>query len=135
MTAPAPPIIGVRLALPDDMRFVSASWFESYWKATMVQEMPEYASYKAGQDALIRRLVERSQVTVAFAKEVPDEILGYAVMEGEVLHYAYVKSVYRRHGICKGLIRSRAARYTHKTRLGEKVAETLELEFNPYLLF
>lgn len=123
--------IGVRRAILDDMRFVAASWFESYWKSTAIQEM-SFGTYKPGQDALINRLIDRSEIFVAHAAGVPDEILGYAVIEGDVLHYTYVKSVYRRHGIARGLVRSRAKRYTHRTRLGEKIAKALNLGYDPY---
>jgi GNAT superfamily N-acetyltransferase len=129
MSAP----VGVRLATADDMRFVAASWFESYWKAVASQEGMDYlTAYRPGQDALIRRLVGRSETIVAHAVDIPDEILGYAVLEDDVLHYVYVKSVYRRRGIATGLVRARAKRYSQRTRLGEKLVKPLALEFNPY---
>lgn len=128
------PEVGVRRATTDDMRFVSASWFESYWKATARDLGVPFGAYKPGQDALIRRLTAAGDVLVAYLISVPDEILGYSVIENETLHYVYVKSVYRRQGIATGLIQHRAARYSHKTRGAKWIAASLGLTYDPYTL-
>ena len=125
-------LIGVREALESDRPFIASSWFESYWKATARQEGLAYGLYQFGQGRLIDALLARSRTLVVHAAEMPDEILGYAVLERDILHYAYIKSVYRRRGIALGLIRKHAKSYTHKTRLGEKVARALSLTFDPY---
>lgn len=126
-------LISVRLMEPGDRAFVAASWFESYWKATASQEM-DYETYKAGQSARIDRALNEGLTHVVYAKQYPDEILGYAVFTGEarnVLQYVYVKSVYRKQGIASGLAR-RAVDFTHKTRAGQPLVKKLNLKFNPY---
>jgi GNAT superfamily N-acetyltransferase len=119
---------------PDDERFVRASWFESYWMDYQRERGIAFADYKAGQNRRIETLLERSEVLVAFAPAAPDEILGYAVIEGEALHYTYVKSIYRRRGIATGLIRSRAKTYSVKTPGMKKLLAKVPLQFNPYTI-
>lgn len=126
--------VDVRVATPDDMRFVCASWFESYWKNYARDAGVEYSRYRPGQDGLIKDILKTATVNVVYYTPVPDEILGYCVVEGDCLHYVYVKSVYRRQGIAKGLLAGRVARYSHKTRGVRWVAASLGLVFDPYTL-
>lgn len=90
--------------------------------------------YHRAQDALINTLIDRSSVVVVASAPVPDEIIGYAVVERDVAHYVYVKAAYRRAGIAKGLLRNRVTRYTHTTRAGNRVARSLGITFDPYAL-
>jgi len=127
-------LIRARLATADDLRFVCAAWFESYWKSTM-RPLCLFEEYKAGQDARIRRLIEKSKATVVYAAEIPDEILGFSVIEPGILHYAYVKVAYRRQRIAESLVQAAGVKYyTHQTPLGRVFATHLGLLFNPYLL-
>jgi GNAT superfamily N-acetyltransferase len=133
------PLIGSRNMSPGDRPFVASSWFESYWKATASQEM-DFPVYRAAYPQRIDRALDIAQTLVVHSAEFPDEILGYAVFTPnpetsarDVLQYVYVKSVYRRQGIATGLIR-RATKYTHKTRLGEKLLEKHDVTFNPFLI-
>ena len=123
-----------RLATTDDLRFVAASWFLSFWKGTMQRAGAAYEQYRPAQDALINTLLQRSRVVVVAAESVPDEIVGYAVLEKHYAHYVYVKSAYRRMGVAKGLLRSGTTRYTHSTRAGNRVARALGITFDPYQL-
>jgi len=126
-------LISVRLMAPEDRAFVAASWFESYWKGTMNQVV-DYAVYNPGQAALIDKALDEGLTHVVYAKQYPDEILGWANFTGvhrDVLQYVYVKSVYRKQGIATGLCR-RARAYTHKTRAGQPLVKSLRLRFDPY---
>lgn len=133
MTEDGPTLV-VRTATDDDMNFIAASWFESFWKGAMRDTGMPFMSYKAGQDALIRRLVKASTVVVVAAAVAPDEIVGYAVREGPVAHYVYVKQAYRRLGIGKRLVEG-CLLYTHQTRAGERVARSIDAQYDPYALY
>ena len=133
----------VRPAEPDDLRFVCASWFESFWKGAMQHTGMQYADYKRGQDALIRCLLERSRVSILGHVITPGEIVGYAVIEptpgaheraDQTVHYCYVKSSFRRFGAAKGLLRGKCTRYSHMTKAGNRVARSLGLVYDPYTL-
>lgn len=122
----------MRLASSDDQRFIHSSWHTTYWKTT-AKRTTAWDVYRDEMDKRIDRLLERSDTYVATAAEVPDEICGYAVLEGDVLHFAYVKSVYRGMGIAKGLVRGRAKWYTHATGApGVRFAEAVGMQFNPF---
>jgi hypothetical protein len=124
----------IRLAQPADMNFVAASWFTSYWKNTARAEGIEQPVYTRGMNQLIDGLLQRSDVIVAVLDEVPDEILGYAVVEDGACHWVYVKSVYRRRGIATGLLRSTARRFSLQTSQGKKLAAKLGLAYDPFSL-
>jgi GNAT superfamily N-acetyltransferase len=123
--------------VPDDARFVAASWFESYWKLHASKSRLAFMDYKEGQDARIRTLMARSVVRVVYATAIPDEIVAYGVFEPDksTAHWVYVKSAYRHEGIATALLKNRYKWYTHASgKAGDKLAEKLGLVFNPYLL-
>lgn len=125
----------LRTATDADLRFVHSSFHTAHWK-NHARKHTLKEVYDAGMDKRIDRLVFRSKVLVAFFPEVPDEVLGWSCVEGDALHYVYVKAVYRRRGIGTGLVPAAAAKwYTHPTdREGRVFAESLSLKFNPFLL-
>lgn len=124
----------VREAFPGDLKYVHSSWHTSFWK-TSARKYLTRGVYDRGQDQRIDRLISRSNVLVAYFPEVEDEILGWACIEGDVLHYAYVKAIYRRRGIASGLTGNRVKIYSHASdRVGESFAESIGAQFNPYAL-
>lgn len=123
-------MISVRHAEPGDMAFVRSAWFQSFWHETMREKEITFEDYKVGQNRRMDRLIDAGETLVAYAADVPDEILGFAVFGDDTLHYVYVKTVYRRRGIATGLIRSRAKSYSCKTPLFRKMK--MQLQYNPY---
>jgi GNAT superfamily N-acetyltransferase len=117
-----------------DQRFVHSSWFLSFAKASNSLRMKR-ETFDRYMDARIDRLLSRSRTFVAYSTDVQDEILGYAVLDGNTLHFAYVKPMYRGMGIGSGLVKGRAAWYTHHMgRAGELFAAKCDMEYNPLLL-
>lgn len=90
-------MIRTRNATVDDLRFVRASWFESYLKARRY-EHEDFDIFRVGMNARMDKVLAFATVTVAYPENVPDEIVGYAVHDFEHLHYVYVKADYRRRG-------------------------------------
>ncbi len=132
--------LGFRHATPEDLNFVRNSWFESYRKGGCAPEVG-FDVYKPGMERTISRLLERSDTRVAFAREVPDEIVGWVCQEivgrdvqTDVAHYVYVKQAYRRNGAATRLLTTSKLYFTHETRGGRHLASRLGLKFNPYLL-
>jgi GNAT superfamily N-acetyltransferase len=127
-------IPSLREATDADTRLVHSSFHTAFWK-THAHKHTLKEVYDSGMDKRIDRLLFRSRVLVAYFPEVPDEVLGWSCLEGSALHYVYVKGVYRRRGIGKGLVPDSAKWYTHPTdREGRVFAESLSLKFNPFLL-
>lgn len=141
---PKPQVL-LRHPTPEDLKFVRHSWFESYRKGGLAP-LVGFDVYAAGMNKLLDRLLH-GDVHVAYATEVPDEIVGWVCRNELVttrvprhLHYVYVKQAYRRLGIATQLIEDVKCgpisnMYTHETRAGRGFAQKLALRFNPYLLF
>lgn len=126
--------IKIRKALPEDVRFVHSSWFTSFWSETAFRSIPREI-YLQEQDKRIDKLLRASETKVAFLEEVPDEILGYAVLQGPVCHWTYVKGVYRRRGIASRLVTAEVKFLTALPgSVGKKFATQRGLVYNPYLL-
>ena len=124
----------IREATDDDMRLVHSSWHTAYWKTHAHKHILK-DNYDEGMDRRIDRLLFRSHVLVAYFPEVPDEVLGWSAVEGDALHYVYVKAAYRRRGIATGLVEGRAKWYTHATdREGRVFLERMKLQYSPFLL-
>lgn len=124
----------IRRATADDMRLVHSSWHHNYWKTWANKRMP-WESYWPGQDRRIARLVKEGVVLVAYFPEVPDEVLGWACLSGETLHYVYVKSTYRSAGIATGMTEGRVKWYSHfANEAGRRFMEKIGAQFNPYLV-
>lgn len=123
----------LRLATFEDLRFVKSSWFDSYWNCYAKKKI-EGVIYREEMRAAIERTINPTvRVLVAFFPEVPDEVLGWSATEGDVLHYVYVKGVYRRRGIGRGLVPDGTLYYTHGTDAsGRAFAQKLGLRFNPF---
>jgi GNAT superfamily N-acetyltransferase len=100
----------VRIATQDDLRFILSSWFESYLKQRNYP-FDDFDIYKAGMNARQARVLARADVHVAFYETVPDEILGYAIVEGDALHWVYTALAYRKAGVASGLLGKGLRRY------------------------
>jgi hypothetical protein len=123
----------IREATDDDRRFVAASWYDDYWKRWGEKNVSR-PTYHTGQGTRIDNLLVSCLTLVAYFPQAPDEVLGWACMEGSVLHYCYVKAVYRRRGIASGILAGKGIKvYTHATdAAGKAFARSLDVAFNPY---
>lgn len=124
-------MIEVRPATPDDLRFVHSSWFMTYWK--------QYAKGRISpmvygeMDRIIDQIIARSTVLVTYLPEVPDEVLGYSVIEGDTVHAVYVKLPYREMGIGRGLVQGKAKWYSFETDTrGKAFFDAVGVKFNPF---
>jgi hypothetical protein len=123
----------IRAATEADTHFIHSSWFSSLWSSWAKGRISR-AVYEREQPKRIKRLLYASEVTVAYFPEVPDEVLGWACIQGESLHFAYVKGIYRKMGIARGLVEGRAKCYTQRVEAkeGRALMSALSLEYNPY---
>lgn len=135
MTAPA---LGIRTATPEDLKFVRASWFESFKQGGYAPQCA-FPVYRDGMDGIIERCLadKRAMTLVAYSTAVPDEVCSWVCVSGPVLHYVYTKLVYRRMGIATGLFAEPHVikEHTHDTRVGRSFAASIGTKYNPYHLF
>jgi len=135
------PALSIRPATEDDLKFVRASWFESFRRGGFAPQVA-FPTYRAGQDGIIERCLARGRTYVAFATEVPDEVVSWVCVEGGTLHFVYTKQVYRRLGTAIALVthafnavKARPVEHSHDTKAGRSFAAKIGTKLNPYLLF
>lgn len=132
--------LAIRRATEDDLRFVRASWFESYRFGGFAPQV-QFPIYREGQNSVIERCLKTSAVFVAYAAAVPDEVCSWACGEGKLIHFVYTKLVYRRIGIAEKLvhhlIRETGPKrfHTHDTKAGRGFASCAGTVYDPYPLF
>ena len=126
--------VGVRLATPEDLRFIASTFFRSVLESGAALNQVPFAIVRDGLDNHIEKLLQRSIVRVAFATAEPDEILGYCATGTAVCHHIYTKQAYRRHGIARSLLGGMKT-ITHPATpgAGKKFALALHLLYNPRL--
>lgn len=75
-----------------------------------------------------------TKVTLAVLSDDPDVALGFAVTTDNALHYVYVGSDYRKHGIGKTLVPCEVKEFTHLTTVGLRLWHTKAPNalFNPF---
>lgn len=120
----------IRAARPDEQRFIASSWVASYAESDFARQLAR-ADYFAGQNRLVDAILARASVRV---DERDDIIAGWACTEGaDVVHYVYVRQLYRREGVARGLLEehlARACRVSHRMRGREPLPKGWR--YNPF---
>jgi GNAT superfamily N-acetyltransferase len=140
--------IAVREVNADDINFILSSWTKSYRHSYFAQKIPNGIYFDEHKKVIAKSLLS-SKVFVACLEEEPDQILGYICFDSNkyrgilVVHYLFVKHLYRRFGVGKKLIAAAKEDARHKTDLPIIVTHTTSafkrLEgdgfvYNPYLM-
>jgi hypothetical protein len=115
---------------PDtDNGLLYSTWRNALWYDEKRDERRASEFYSAATQA-IRDLLAgpKTLVRIACSKEDPEFIVGYSVMIGEHLEWAYVKISYREKGIAKLLTKGFKTVAPASTKLGRKIIEKLNLE-------
>lgn len=116
-----------------DINFIHNSWGLSYFQGggnyvlLTPQEFHEF--HRPIRDKILNS--PRVAIIVACAKEDPELIIGYSIVEkpkesnGLILHYVYTKQAFKREGIATELIKrscvERPILYTHSTIIAGKI--------------
>lgn len=141
------PII-IREMSPDDLHLVLDSWVKGYRGFAFA--VPSRSGRWDGQsplptrlyldehERLVRDILDRSHTLVATRPEDPDQILGWLCYEPALLHYVYVKTIYRGWGIARRMLgranitRERPAVFSHRTSHSDQKLKSRMAVFNPY---
>ncbi len=113
--------ISVRSARASDLPFI-----ENAWRATMLSTCPGVSGADPGHfhgemTRVFGRLLPDAVVRVAHDPDDDDNLVGFIAATGVELHYAYVASAFRRHGVVPKLLDGLTIRrYTFKTLPGER---------------
>ena len=128
----------IRLANPNDIPFIYATWLKSYHYDSWTKGIAK-SVYFDNYKLVIDRLLGISQVLIACTVVDPEVILGYMVHEPNTLHYCFVKEPFRNFGIAKSLFTKSelepTATITHKTQSVAAIVRHKEFIFNPFVLY
>jgi len=127
----------------EDRSFIYSSWLKSYRNGTGCRNV-DNSIYFFNHHKVVESLLQRAKTIVCCNSDDPKVIYGYVVyeeVEGSfVLHYVYVKNIYRKLGLAKKMLAETKhdfnvlGCYTHQTGVGIAKEEKYNLLYHPYLL-
>ena len=116
---------------------VYATWLRSYEASSLAaKHIPRDVFFAEHHKVIDRVLGRGASVRVAALPDEPDVILGWAVTEGPVVHYVYVKPPFRKHGMATALLADapRPFTFSHWTHvLRDLHPKMTGCVYNPYL--
>lgn len=108
---------------PEDKNFVITSWCESFRRSHYSGTMSDnlyFDSMRAHLEDLITRPGTQVLLCTAPQESPPNDILGFACYATGVLHFLYVKHLFRGNGVARALLKRTGLEaggvYTHKTK-------------------
>lgn len=117
---------------------VYATWLRSYEASSLAAKNIPRDVFFAEHHKIIDAIMQRgASVRLAVLPDEPDVVLGWAVVEGPLVHYVYIKPPFRRHGMATALLADvkKPFVYTHWTHVLRDLHAKLDgCVFNPYLL-
>ena len=138
--------IRVRPANQEDVPFIFSSWLKSYRYSGFAKKISNTVYYTEHHKT-IEKIVRCNEVYIACNKEEPNQIYGWIagtrVDHIFVLHYVYVKQLFRRQGIARMLLKDAfdhnpevASVFTHHMDdIADKLAAKYNMVYSPYLAF
>lgn len=134
----------------DDRNFIVSSWMRSFRSGSKWAKDVSAEVYKVQHQRVIMQLLANSGSIVACSPDDPNQIFGYAIYQPSaegiaIIHWLYVKEMYRKLGIGASIYREvlMAADHdlkmpcavTHSTHALDWAADKYNLVHNPYLAF
>lgn len=135
--------ISFRPATSDDYGYILSTWTQNYHKVQPTNFIPN-SIYFPHQTEVINKLLNRCGAVIACIDDEPDQIVGYLVAEqfndaNIILHWGNVKSVFRRMGVMKELLKQfnhqdKNIICTHYFDLFKKLKDSYYLVYDPTIL-
>lgn len=122
-----------RTATSDDSNFIYATWLQGLYHGNSFYRQIDKESYYRNYRRVLDSILAKSKITIVCLNEDPTVILGFVVYDREVLHWVFVKPVWRTNGIAKSLIPQGITKVTHLTTAG-KAAKPKKWAFDPFLI-
>jgi GNAT superfamily N-acetyltransferase len=137
-----PPQVRIRKATENDIPFIFSSWLKSYRDSVFASNITTTIYYNE-HHKVIERLLKSCQVYVACNDLQVDELYGFICAEEVegilVIHFTYVKQIYRNLGVGSSLLNvfnhsaDVATLYTHATKMSVKLINKYRLVYSPYI--
>lgn len=129
-------LIAYREMKPEDLNFIYSTWLKGLRYGNEWFEFITKEAYYTFYHRIIELILQKPTILIKVAclKDDPDVILGYAVSEGSVLHWVFVKSAWRKIGLAKDLIPEFKS-VSHITSIAKSILITKfpNVEFNPFI--
>jgi GNAT superfamily N-acetyltransferase len=123
-------MIKLRPGTEEDHAFILSSWLKAYFDCgNHYYRPPKKIFFEKHADKVKEHLA--GHVIVATTEEDPSQIIGYAVHSSGVLHFVYVKSLFRKMGVARELIRKASCKQYSQHTTGSKFINK-HMEYNPY---
>ncbi len=122
----------VREGRADDLPFIYSTWLRGLYYGHPWYKLVDKETFFAKYKLIVMKLLSRSFVSVFCLRTDPDVVLGYAVYEGPVLHWVYVKKAWRQFGIATKLMPEGIDAVSHLTSLG-RIVKPKEWKFDPFV--
>lgn len=90
----------IRPATPGDRDYILATWCASALEPAHVRGWPRRLLLRG-----LHGLAAASDVRVVCLTDSPAYVLGWAAIEGDCVHWAYVRDLYRGSGLARSLVR------------------------------
>lgn len=117
---------------------VRSRWTRSYKKDNDFMKLVHPPGYYFAYNNYVNLILNRkdTEVRLAVLEEDRDIVLGFSVIERNVLHYVHVPKAYRRQHIATMLVPDGIQWITHLTKIGMRIWswKLPSARFNPFLV-
>lgn len=129
-------LVEIRNAVPSDVNFILATWLRGLRYGNEWFEMIDSKAFFENYNKVANAILSHPNTTVKVAclKEDHDVILGYAVLGKDCLHWAHIKSPWRKIGLATEMVPSTITKVTHLTRAGAAILKKRPgIKFDPFI--
>lgn len=118
------------------LNLVRSRWMRSYRHCNDYMKLVDADAYYNAYGVYVLHILNRPNtiVRVAVLGDDADVVLGFSVMENEVLHYVEVPKVYRKQGIGRNLVPGEVKWFSSLTKTGVRLwaEKAPHAKFNPF---
>ncbi len=126
-------MIQIRSGTLTDQAFVYSTLLKGLYFGCELYGQIDRIAFFDNYSKVADRILGSSELRVACLADDTDVVLGYALVQDNVLHYCFVKKPWRKQGIAKSLCAG-VDTVTHLTRVGQSIKNRKALTYNPFLI-
>lgn len=124
--------VKIRRLQETDMSLVYSTWLRGlYYGNDFFKKIDKDAFFDI-YPKVITKLVADSTAVAACLSDDEDVVIGYAVYQGAILHWVYVKEAFRKQGIATSMLPDSLKVVTHLTKSGDFIRLKKGLKFIPF---
>ena len=132
-------IVEVRAKNHGDEAFIFESWLNGlYYANKFFKDIPRDI-YLINYHRVLEKIIDapNTVIEIVTLKEAPTAIIAYVVYQttqkGPVLHWVFVKPIWRNQGIATAIVPENTVYCTHLTAVGRSL-KPKQMEFNPFAI-